>query len=105
MLKRSLVMLMLTASIGACACAQAARVQSSGALDDASITARVKTVLLNDTQVAATKIDVVSNQGVVTLSGSVKSKADEARAIDLARRVQGVRDVRSQLQVSSIPQS
>jgi len=103
MLKRLLVMLMLTAPIGACA--QAARVQSSGALDDASITARVKTVLLNDTQVAATKIDVVSTQGVVTLSGSVKSKADEARAIDLARRVQGVRDVRSQLQVSSIPQS
>ena len=67
MLKRSFIMLMLTASIGACA--QAARVQSSGALDDASITARVKTVLLNDTQVAATKIDVVSNQGVVTLSG------------------------------------
>jgi len=103
MLKRSFIMLMRTASIGACA--QTARVQSSGALDDASITARVKTVLLNDPQVAATKIDVVSNQGVVTLSGSVKSKSDEARAMDLARRVQGVRDVRSQLQVSSIPQS
>jgi osmotically-inducible protein OsmY len=103
MLKRLLAMLMLTVSIGACA--QAARVQSSGALDDASITARVKTVLLNDTQVAATKIDVVSNQGVVTLTGSVKSKSDETRAIDLARRVQGVRDVRSQLQISSVPQS
>jgi osmotically-inducible protein OsmY len=103
MLKRLFVMLTLTASIGACA--QAARIQSGGALDDASISARVKTVLLNDTQVAATKIEVVSNQGVVTLTGSVKSKADEARAIELARSVQGVRDVRSQLQVSSTPQS
>jgi hyperosmotically inducible protein len=103
MLKRIFVVLMLTASVGACA--QAARVQSSGAPDDASITARVKTVLLNDTQVAATKIDVVANQGVVTLSGFVKSKADETRAIELARSVQGVRDVHSQLQVSSIPQS
>jgi hyperosmotically inducible protein len=103
MLRRFLVILTLTASIGACA--QAARIQPASALDDASITARVKTVLLNDTQVAATKIDVTSNQGVVTLSGSVKSKADETRAIELARGVQGVRDVRSQLQVSSIPQS
>jgi hyperosmotically inducible periplasmic protein len=103
MLRHFLIMLLLAGA--ASACAQAARVQSSGALDDASITARVKTVLLNDTQVAATRIDVVSSQGVVTLTGSVKSKADETRAIELARTVQGVRDVRSQLQVSSIPQS
>ena len=103
MLKRSLVMLLLSAST--IACAPAARIQQSSALDDASITARVKTVLLNDTQVAATKIDVASNQGVVTLSGSVRSKAEETRAVELARGVQGVREVRSQLQISSIPQS
>ena len=103
MLRRFLITLLLAGVTSACA--QAARVQSSGTTDDASISARVKTVLLNDTQVAATKIDVVSNQGVVTLTGSVKSKADETRAIELARSVQGVRDVHSQLQVSSTPQS
>jgi len=73
-----------------------------GAMDDANITARVKTVLLNDTQVVATKIEVSTAAGVVTLSGSVKSKADEARAIQVARTVTGVRDVKSTLVVPAI---
>ena len=72
---------------------------ASGAMDDATITARVKTVLLNDPQVAATKIEVSTTAGVVTLSGSVKSKADEARALQVARTVTGVRDVKSTLVV------
>ena len=70
-------------------------------MDDADITARVKTVLLNDPQVAAAKIDVSTAGGVVTLSGSVKSKADETRAIQVARTVTGVRDVKSTLFVPS----
>ena len=71
----------------------------AGSMDDADITARVKTVLLNDTKVVATKIDVSTAGGVVTLSGSVKSKADEAHAIQVARTVTGVRDVKSTLVV------
>jgi hyperosmotically inducible protein len=76
-----------------------------GAMDDATITARVKTVLLNDPQVAATKIDVSTTGGIVTLSGTVKSKADEERAIQVARQVTGVRDVKSTLQITSGNQS
>ena len=72
-----------------------------GAMDDTTITARVKTVLLNDPQVAATKIEVSTAGGIVTLSGSVKSKADEARAIQVTRTVTGVRDVKSTLQITS----
>ena len=70
------------------------------AMDDATITTRVKTVLLNDPQVAATKIDVSTTGGVVTLSGSVQSKAEETRAIELTRQITGVRDVKSTLLVS-----
>ena len=69
--------------------------------DDATMTARVKTALLNDTQVGALKIDVGTTQGVVTMSGSVKSKAEEARAIELARQINGVKDVRSTLRVEN----
>jgi osmotically-inducible protein OsmY len=36
----------------------------------------------------------------VTISGAVKSKADEQRAIQLARQVNGVKDVKSTLQVA-----
>ena len=73
-------------------------------MDDATITVRVKTMLLNDQQVAATKIEVSTTAGIVTLSGTVKSKADETRAIDLAKQVTGVRDVKSTLLIPPSPQ-
>jgi hyperosmotically inducible periplasmic protein len=73
-----------------------------GVTDDATITTRVKTVLLNDAQVAATKIDVSTAGGIVTLSGTVNSKADETRAIELARQVTGVREVKSTLVVPTL---
>ena len=68
-------------------------------IDDATITARVKTALLNDPQVGGMKIDVDTTLGVVTMSGIVKTRAEEQRAIQLARGIGGVRDVRSTLQV------
>ena len=69
-------------------------------IDDAVITARVKTALLNDPQVGAMKIDVDTTLGVVTMSGIVKSQADAARAIQLARQARGVKDVKSTLQIA-----
>jgi hyperosmotically inducible protein len=69
-------------------------------IDDATITTRVKTALLNDPQVAGMKIDVDTTLGVVTMSGVVKSQAEEARAVQIARRVDGVKDVKSTLQVN-----
>jgi osmotically-inducible protein OsmY len=69
-------------------------------IDDATITTRVKTALLNDPDVGGLKIDVDTFKGVVTLSGAVKSKAEEQKAISLARRIDGVKDVKSTLQVS-----
>src|SRR5262245_21825294 len=59
--------------------------------DDTTITARVKTVLLNDQQVGATKIDVSTSNGVVTMSGTVKTAAEQTRAVDLARQTPGVK--------------
>ena len=58
----------------------------SETIDDATITARVMTALLNDPQVGATKIDVDTTNGIVTLSGTVKSQAEAARALVLAAR-------------------
>jgi hyperosmotically inducible periplasmic protein len=69
-------------------------------IDDATITARVKTALLNDPQVGGMKIDVDTTQGVVTMSGTVKDRAEETRAVELARKTPGVKDVKSTLQVS-----
>jgi hyperosmotically inducible protein len=68
-------------------------------IDDATITTRVKTALLNDPQIGGLRIDVDTYKGVVSLSGRVKSADEEAKAIAVARRVSGVSDVKSTLQV------
>ena len=68
-------------------------------IDDATITTRVKTAFVNDPVVGALRIDVDTFKGVVTLSGRVKSKEEEARAIKLARSISGVSDVKSTLQI------
>ena len=73
----------------------------STTMDDAAITAQVKTTLLNDTQLNATKIDVSTSNGVVTISGTVRSQPEQERAVQLARRVNGVRDVKANLTVGS----
>jgi osmotically-inducible protein OsmY len=69
-------------------------------IDDATITARVKTSLLNDPEVAGLKIDVDTFKGVVTLSGRVETAAEEAKAVAIARRTPGVISVESTLQVA-----
>ena len=68
-------------------------------IDDATITTRVKTAYINDPVVGALRIDVDTFKGVVTLSGRVKSKDEEQKAIQLARSIKGVTDVRSTLQI------
>ena len=69
-------------------------------IDDATITTRVKTALLNDPDVGGLRIDVDTFKGVVTLSGSVKSQGEADKAVAIARRISGVSDVKSTLQVS-----
>jgi hypothetical protein len=72
-------------------------------IDDATITTKVKTALLNEPDVAIARIEVETVKGVVTLTGRVKSKEDEAKAIAAARKIQGVTDVKSNLQIQEQP--
>lgn len=88
--------LFVAASISVGACSASLPVST----DDASITARVRTVLLNDPEVGANQISVTTAGGVVTISGSVDSSGDAQRAVDLARGVAGVREVQSSLAVT-----
>jgi hyperosmotically inducible periplasmic protein len=68
-------------------------------IDDATITTRVKTSLLNDPDVGGLRIDVDTFKGVVTLSGRVKTREEETKAVALARKIGGVSEVKSTLQV------
>jgi osmotically-inducible protein OsmY len=95
-----LVLSMATPWLPACGAA-ATRANVGTPTDDATITTRVKTAFINDPTVGAAdnKIDVDTFKGVVTLSGRVKNKDDEQKAIALARSIRGVTEVKSALQV------
>jgi hyperosmotically inducible protein len=70
-------------------------------VDDASLTASVKSTLVADKAANLTRIDVDSNNGVVSLNGVVESAQQKARAEELARRVDGVKGINNNLQISS----
>ena len=67
---------------------------------DAAINAKVKTALAADEMVKAFNIDTDTVRGVVTLNGNVKSSAEKAQAIRIARGIDGVVEVRDNLKVS-----
>ncbi len=70
-------------------------------VDDASITAAVKTKLMADSVVGGLKIDVDTKDGVVSLNGPVKSQNEKDTALRIARETSGVKDVRDNLVVQS----
>jgi osmotically-inducible protein OsmY len=92
-----LVTLTLAAALLASACGKTV----GETIDDGTITARVKTALLNDPEVGGLRIDVDTFKGVVTLSGAVKSPAERDKAIAIARKTPGVKDVKSTLQITA----
>lgn len=72
---------------------------AGGVIADAAITTAVKSKMLADPMVKALRIDVDTNNGVVTLSGNVGSAAERDRATALARDTNGARRVVSNLKV------
>jgi hyperosmotically inducible protein len=68
-------------------------------IEDASITSAIKMKFANDELVSASKIDVDTKDGHVTLTGSVASQAEATRALELGRSVDGVKSVHSNLTV------
>ena len=68
-------------------------------LDDATITASVKSKLVADKVSNLTRVDVDTNNGTVYLNGTVDSAEQKSRAEELARQAQGVKSVVNNLQV------
>ena len=79
-----------------CGAMNAPKISSAG--DDESLVVRVRTSLLNTPAVHANEIAVNVQSGVVVLSGHVHGQQEDDAAIGAARRVNGVKDVRSELQ-------
>lgn len=66
---------------------------------DPAITARVKSALMADGQVKGLRIDVDTKDAQVTLKGTLDTDDQVARAMEIARGVEGVRDVINRLTV------
>jgi hyperosmotically inducible periplasmic protein len=62
-------------------------------IDDASITALVKTALLHHRSTSGLNTTVVTEEGVVTLSGTAKNAAEKDLATELVSDVNGVKKV------------
>lgn len=68
-------------------------------VDDAVITSKIKTAVFQDSTLKATEINVETHQGIVQLTGFVKSRADINQAVRLARGVKGVKSIKNDMVV------
>ena len=82
------------------ACAGTGSDKSTGEyIDDAAITAKVKTALIGSPETKALNIEVETYKGVVQLSGFVDSDSEKEEAERLAEDVNGVARVENRLSV------
>jgi hyperosmotically inducible protein len=74
--------------------------EAGSEIKDAGITTAVKAKFAVDDVVKAFEIDVDTENGIVTLKGTVDSKVQSTRATEIAETVDGVKQVRNELIVS-----
>jgi hypothetical protein len=96
---RSLVVLLLAvvATLAASCAATPTQESTGGYVDDSTITAKVKTNLLQDNKVSSTDVHVKTYKGVVDLSGFVDSQSQVSEAGLVAGQVSGVKSVHNNL--------
>jgi hyperosmotically inducible protein len=100
-LRGALILLVLVAGGATDAAAQSRTVGQ--VIDDTAITAEVMTRLTADALSNLTKIGVSTRNGVVTLTGTVDSLDRQARAVQTAATVKGVRGVVNNIVVAGAP--
>jgi hyperosmotically inducible periplasmic protein len=79
------------------ACATDPEREAGQTVDDAAITAKVKSQLLADPNVSGLNVNVTTFKGQVQLSGYVESAEQRAQAEQLAKAVEGVQSVSNDL--------
>jgi hyperosmotically inducible periplasmic protein len=100
MRKTFVTLIAATAMAGVAACSPTRTQRSAGEqVDDAALLTSVKSALVSNPVTEAGEINVDVNRGVVKLSGFVDSQKEKSQAADVARGVDGVRDVQNDLSV------
>jgi len=91
---------MLAALLVVSACAGTGGHRTAGeTFDDEVLTGKVKAALIQDDTTKARQINVESHNGVIQLSGFVATDDEKARAAQLAKGIEGVRQVRNDIVV------
>jgi len=76
------------------------RTQPAGDIGQGAwITTKIQAKYFADSVVKGRRIDVTTNNGVVTLTGKVESNSERQQALQLARETEGVRRVEDRLQI------
>jgi hypothetical protein len=92
LLKRTTAFVVVTLVLGTAGCTKSS--------SDAAITDRVKTAISTQPELKGTKVSVSTNEKVVHLGGTVKTRAERAMLIAVARKVEGVKAVKTDLLVT-----
>ena len=75
------------------------RLRTGAYVDDGVLTAKVKTALLRERGLKSMDVNVETNRGRVLLSGWVENEEQRKRALNVARHVEGVVEVRDGMNV------
>ena len=68
-------------------------------MGDSWVTTKVKAGILNEPSLKVSQINVETYKGVVQLSGFVDNAASQAKAVEIARAVQGVTAVKNDMRL------
>ena len=95
-LKRTCAVVLAAALVGLAGCASPG---GTSFFDDAGTTMKVKQAIYNEPSLKVMNISVTTVDGVVELTGTVKNKGQGMKAVQVARKVEGVKRVKSDLTV------
>ncbi len=88
------------ALLSAAGCASTRTQESTGGyIDDSVITTKVKAAIFKEPTLKSTEINVETFKGTVQLGGFVNSQADINRAVEVTRKVEGVRAVKNDMRL------
>lgn len=93
----SAICLALTVAVGS-ACTSSAKQEGTGEyVDDTMITTKVKAAIFGESSLKSAEINVETFKGIVQLSGFVSSQAAANKAVEVARKVGGVKSVKNDM--------
>jgi osmotically-inducible protein OsmY len=99
-LKRIITLVIAMLLVSAAGCASTSRQEGTGEyVDDTVITTKVKAAIFNEPTLKSAEINVETFKGAVQLSGFVSTQTNIYKAVEVARNVGGVTNVKNDMRL------